>query len=392
MKILHTVEFYAPSVGGMQEVVKQLSERLVKLGHEVTVATTKLPERLEKVHNGVTIEEFSIRGNLVHCMTGEVDRYREFVFNADFDVITNFAAQQWATDALIEKLDQIRTRKVFVPTGFSGLFDPAYHGYFASMGGWMKKYDANVFLSDDYRDVNFARERGVTNGVLIPNGAGEDEFLPPPSIDIRASLGIPLDHLLVLHVGSHTGLKGHAEAIRIFTRARLANATFLLVANNSSRGCARCCRWKSRLFKCLPANLRYGKRIVVVSLSREQTVAAYHAADLFLFPSNIECSPLVLFECLASRTPFLSTDVGNAAEIARWFDSGVILPTTTDRRGHARADIAGSANLLAQLSTDHKRRLSMAEQGIRTWRERFTWEKIARDYEALYQDLVGSRS
>ena len=42
MKILHTVELYHPSQGGMQEVVKQISERLVKLGHEVTVATTKL--------------------------------------------------------------------------------------------------------------------------------------------------------------------------------------------------------------------------------------------------------------------------------------------------------------------------------------------------------------
>ena len=35
MKILHTVEFYHPSIGGMQEVVKQLSERLVLLGHEL---------------------------------------------------------------------------------------------------------------------------------------------------------------------------------------------------------------------------------------------------------------------------------------------------------------------------------------------------------------------
>ena len=35
MKILHTVEFYHPSQGSMQEVVRQISERLVKLGHKV---------------------------------------------------------------------------------------------------------------------------------------------------------------------------------------------------------------------------------------------------------------------------------------------------------------------------------------------------------------------
>ena len=55
MKILHTVEFYHPSIGGMQEVVKQLSERLVLLGHDVTVATTKMSERKESCINGVKI-------------------------------------------------------------------------------------------------------------------------------------------------------------------------------------------------------------------------------------------------------------------------------------------------------------------------------------------------
>jgi L-malate glycosyltransferase len=49
-----------------------------------------------------------------------------------------------------------------------------------------------------------------------------------------------------------------------------------------------------------------------------ETVAAYQAADLFLFPSDIERSPVVLFEAMASRTPFLTTAVGNAEEIFGW--------------------------------------------------------------------------
>lgn len=63
MKILHTVEFYYPSVGGMQEVVKRLSELLVQYGHDVTVATTRLAARRDKTINGVKIKEFEISGN-----------------------------------------------------------------------------------------------------------------------------------------------------------------------------------------------------------------------------------------------------------------------------------------------------------------------------------------
>ena len=71
MRILLCCELYSPSVGGVQEVMQQLAERLVVRGHEVTVATTKLPTRLFSELNGVTIREFKISGNLVRGMEGK---------------------------------------------------------------------------------------------------------------------------------------------------------------------------------------------------------------------------------------------------------------------------------------------------------------------------------
>jgi glycosyltransferase involved in cell wall biosynthesis len=388
MKILHTVEFYSPSVGGMSEVVKQLSERLVKLGHQVTVATSRLPERSQRTLNGVKIEEFDISGNLARGRAGEVERYQCCLQNTTFDVISNFAAQQWATDAMITMLDRINACRVFIPTGFSGLYNPLYKDYFVAMKGWMKQYDANVFLSDNYRDINFAREHGVDNRILIPNGAGEDEFLGGTKVDIRWQLGIPQDHFLLLLVGSHTGIKGHAEAIRIFTKAEINNSTLLIVANDFGGGCARACSIKKIFFNAWPKRKVDRKRLLITSLSRQETVAAYHGADLFLFPSNIECSPLVLFESLASKTPFLSTDVGNAAEIVGWSNGGVILPTRIDRKRYSRAEIEPAAKILAQLAVDSDRRTSLVDNGFKVWQERFTWEKITKEYESLYDGLV----
>lgn len=388
MKVLHTVEFYHPSVGGMQEVVKQLSERLVRLGHEVTVATTRLAERGDKFVNGVRIEEFAIRGNLAAGMTDEVERYRRFVCETRFDVITNFAAQQWATDAIITHLDRIDAKKVFVPTGFSGLYHPRFKEYFASMRRWLAQYDMNVFLSDDYRDINFARDCGVRNITVIPNGASEDEFLPEVEVDVRALLGIPRDHFLILHVGSHTGLKGHAEAIRIFDRAKIRNTTLLIAANDFGGGCASACKIRKALFNAWPKRKSDGKQVLINPLPRRETIASYQTADLFLFPSNIECSPLVLFECMASHTPFLTTDVGNAREIIRWSEGGILLPTRKDAKGYSRAEVTESAALLEELHGNSLKRDQMRDAGFRAWQERFTWEKIAREYEKLYLKLL----
>jgi len=415
VRILHTVEYYPPSVGGMQEVVRQLSERLAAMGHDVTVATSKADGREGDLLNRVRIREFDVSGNLVEGMRGDVSGYREFLRGGGFDVMTNFAVQQWATDAAITILDAIPSRKVLVPTGFSRLYFPGYRDYFRSMKKWMRRYDVNVFLSETYRDAAFAREHGIGNRVLIPNGAGEDEFLRESGIDIRDRLGIPPDAFLVLHVGSHTGDKGHREALEIFRRARVRHAVFLVVGNETG-GCDAECRATAKNQNATREFLSAGKRVIVRSLSREETVAAFRSADLFLFPSNVECSPLVLFEAAASGTPFLSTDVGNAAEIAEWTSAGMILPTDkregADRNegglvprvrrlasaflpvlsppipsGHSRARTEESARVLERLFASPDERRRMAEAGREAWKGRFTWEKIALQYEALYASL-----
>jgi glycosyltransferase involved in cell wall biosynthesis len=391
MNILHTVEQYYPALGGMAEVVRQLSERLVSRGHAVTVATSSLPERQRPVINGVMLQEFPLSGSWTSGVRGDVIRYADFLLHADFDVVTNFAAQQWASDVMLPMLDRIRGKKVFVPTGFSGLYLPEYADYFTRMCGWMKQYDMNVFLSDDYRDINFARQHGVTKTSLIPNGAAADEFLPESQIDIRRQLGIATTDLLILHVGSHTGSKGHADAMNIFRLARIRNATLVIVGNPATSGsCQQACLRSSHAFNRSPWRHLDHKRVLVASLSRPETVAAYKAADLFLFPSNIECSPIVLFECMAARTPFLTTDVGNAAEIVGWSDAGVVLPTVKAPQdyGRSHACIRESAVILADLAQDAERRERMAARGFAAWQERFTWEGIAQQYEKLYQRLL----
>src|SRR6266496_5163315 len=140
MKILHTVEFYYPSIGGAQEVVRHLSERMVRAGHDITVATTKLSGRADLTHNGVKIVEFATSGNLVNGIKGEKKKYQDFLRREKFDIIMNYAAQQWTADAFFGVMDKVSAKKVFVPCGFSALYDPAYGGYFDKMPDILRKY------------------------------------------------------------------------------------------------------------------------------------------------------------------------------------------------------------------------------------------------------------
>ncbi|MCC6600856.1 MAG: glycosyltransferase family 4 protein, partial [Crocinitomicaceae bacterium] len=354
LKIIHAVESYYPSVGGMQEVVKQLSERLAGIGHEVTVVTRRIPNRNFSSLNGVVIREFDISGNMVSGYTGNIAEYEHFLLNetGEADVISFFAAQQWASDLALPLLKKISAKKVNVPTGYSGLFVPEFKEYFEKMKVWMREYDANVFLSDNYRDIHFARENGINRIHLIPNGAAEDEFMEPSVLDIRRKLGIPQGHFLLLHVGSFTFTKGQHLAAEIFLKSGLKNATLVLVGNGYNRFYFGLMKKTLLFIRLMISKLTGSKRIICTSLSRKETVDIFREADLFIFPSMIECSPIVLFESMAAKTPFFVTDVGNAAEIVSWSGGGWIMPTRIDQQGFSHPVIRDAVIMLQQIAGD----------------------------------------
>lgn len=385
MRILHTGELYAPSVGGAQEVIKQVSEHLAKRGHKVTVGTGKLAERTESVINGVDVEEFSLTGNAVVGFQGEVQRYQEFLLSGEFDLVMNYAAQQWATDLVFPILDQLRYCKILAPCGFSGLFNPEYASYFAEIPDIMRRYDHLVFHSNLYRDIEFARKRGLEHYTVIPNGASEEEFARiNPSF--RQRYGISEDTPLMLTVGSHTGLKGHALLMEAFRRARVGHAVLIIIGNApSNRGCLTDCRRHTWLTRALSLGR---KRVLLLDPPREEVVAAYHASDLFVFASKVECSPVVLFEAMASKTPFLTVACGNAQEIVNWSQGGIVIPTKQHSDGSVEANPIDMAHAIEELIKNPEERHRLREAGYRSWRDEFTWEKIAMRYERLYQTLV----
>ncbi len=231
MRLLFACEFYYPSVGGVQEVIRQVAERLVERGHHVTVATTYLPERASRTLNGVEIVEFRVAGNLALGLRGELAEYRKYVLEADYDLLMIKAAQQWTLDALIPVLDAIRQPKVFIPCGFSGLYDPAFAEYFRTMPDTLRKFDHLIFYASKYRDIDFARAHGLSNLSVVPNGANEREFNVQKDHEFRRHYAIPSEAFVVLTVGSLTGQKGHHELAYAFALADFAGREAVLILN-----------------------------------------------------------------------------------------------------------------------------------------------------------------
>lgn len=407
MRILHTVESYYPQKNGMSEVVRQISEGLVQMGHEVYVATSKCNIRDTNEHNGVEIIEFDISGNLVNGITGETSTYIKLIKSNSFDIITNFATQQWATDLCLEYLTEILSKKVLVPTGFSGLYDKKYSVYFSNLPSKLINYDKLVFTSSAYRDYQFVFDKGIRNNIIIPNGASKKEFSEEIEFNIREKLKLNPDTKIILHVGSFTEKKGHVEALKIFSKIKKNSIAMVFVGENFDKDIG--IKFSSKLnwikyfsfkrlirpwycmnlltyFKLLLKGNH--KKIFVISLGRKELINTYKQADIFLFPSNIECSPVVIFEAMASKTPFLVSNVGNANEIVNISNAGYILPSKIDKNGYAKINIKDSAILLNRLIKNEHLIKTLGENGKKTWLGMFTWENIVSKYEQLYYKLL----
>ncbi|MBC7266801.1 MAG: glycosyltransferase family 4 protein [Anaerosomatales bacterium] len=376
--------------------MQRLSEGLAAMGHEVTVATAFCQARQGvREHNGVRIAEFDVRGNEAEGYRGDVAGFTEFVRSFDCDVMLNYAAQICTTDLVFPLLPNLSCGKVIVPCGYSRLRDPAYATYFRKMPERLRQYDRAVYMSSNYQDNRFSDEHGLTNGVVIPNGASLVEFERPRS-GFREAYGI-YEASLILCVGNLMDIKGQRDVHAAFSRSGLKDAALVFIGSEINRYVTGAMRTRNgpaydvrrkvnilrhELFESAihpdrrhryeldsPAGTR---SIVLAGVPRDMVLAAYFEADVFAFASKVECAPLVIYESMAAGLPWISFPAGNIPEL----EGGIVVD-----------DVDAMAEEMSRLIDRPNVRERLGAQGRAAWLERYTWESIVKQYERLYREV-----
>ena len=361
VKLVHTVERYAPLIGGAERVVQRVSEGLASRGHEVVVVTSG--SRRSETLNRVRIERFPLSGNAARGISGDTRAVLRIVDEFAPDIVFNYAAQTWHADTFASRIGEPRSyRLVLAPCGFSAMEDPRYAGYFSQMRSWLPHYDALVLHSAVYRDWEFAAAAGTPPNLMhvIPNGADEPPLRRAHS---RAET-------LFATVGSHVRSKGHSEFVAAVRQIGSTTAARGVVVAPPRRGLdiARGCQPR-----CLLESLRPDRVIRFIDGRPLGAVGGVLAeADAFLFPSQIECAPIVILEAMAAGVPWVSYDVGNVRELA----GGVVVGSLDEL-----------VDAGAQLARRPGERARLGEGGRRAWRQRYRWPQIVDRYEQLFTQL-----
>jgi glycosyltransferase involved in cell wall biosynthesis len=114
----------------------------------------------------------------------------------------------------------------------------------------------------------------------------------------------------------------------------------------------------------------------VVAAERMQELYAEH--DVFLFPSLMEGLPSVLLEAMATGMPVITTETCGMPDVVENGFNGLLIPP-------ANAQAMEEAILRVAQSKELRKKLG---ETARETMKRYTWERAARQLEALYQHVL----
>lgn len=318
MRILQVCHRYFPCYGGVEEHVRQISERLAE-ENEVEVCTTDSSGSLAKteVVNGVEVKRFdSYAPNNAYYFSRAMKRYLRDN-SESFDIV--HAHNYHAFPALYAAQTKKGNKLVFTPHYHckgNTFFRSLLHRPYKFFGGKIfAKADKVICVSNYEKNLilqNF--DKIEEKAVLIPNGVDLEEFR-----GLKKRKG---DSHVVLTVGRLERYKGVQHLIGVLPK--LASDVVLEIVGEGA--------YMSTLVK-LAKNLSVENRVSFFQkLSRADVLQKYVDAGVFALLSERESFGMTVVEALLCGTPCI---VANASALTEWVDNkncyGVDYPIDQNR-------------------------------------------------------------
>ena len=391
MHVVHVTPFYYPAwaYGGIPRVVYEVSRRLFRLGHEVTVITTDVYDENSRVcvdASPITIEgvrTFYVRNfsnRLAYSMQvflpGRLpDEAVEQIRRAD-------VVHMHGHRHLLNHLAFTHVRKWRIPYVFSA------HGTTLRVESRLlakKVYDrvagnrllrgaaAYLAVSDAERRQYLTAELRESKIHVIRNGLSIEEYRDlPPRGEFRDQFGIMGGAPVVLFLGKVTPRKGVDFLIRAFARLEWKDAVLVIAGNVMGRG--------EGALKRLAAQLGVENRVIFTGLLTDRTrLGAYRDADVTVYATTLEVFGLVPFESLMCGTPVIVGDDCGACEILSRAGAGEVV-----EYGNA----IELADVIGRILSDRNRAKQVVDRGRRFIEKELSWDVIVPKYVDLYREVL----
>ena len=114
---------------------------------------------------------------------------------------------------------------------------------------------------------------------------------------------------------------------------------------------------------------------------QDEALAWHQRFDVFAMTSNLEGIPRCLMESMALETPIVAYDIPGVDQLIVDEETGLLAPF---------GDVDKLVEQCARLLDDKPFADTIADRAFETVNARFSAQRMAREYESLFSDIVGS--
>ncbi len=317
-KIIQVTTFFHPILGGVEQEVLDLSNQLIKEGHEVTVFcsnSTRSRKKIKKLHD--KIGKIKIRRFRTWFSFSQFYKIYPQIFftllKTDFDIVHvhSFRRFEVYPALLAAKIKRkqiiLTTHNPFTAKGRSRLLNLFVSLHDATFGKWFTRYIDHIICLLNEEILYLERYKVKRNNIsVIPNGISNSLSKKGNPKKFIQKYHIPLRKFkyLVLWVGRVNTSKG-LENLEIAIK-QLPDVLFVFVGPNGKA---------SKYFKDLYRDNR--NVLFTGSIPHREILNAFSAADLLVLPSEHETFGVVILESIAQGVPVISTNRGGPKEIVK---------------------------------------------------------------------------
>lgn len=202
---------------------------------------------------------------------------------------------------------------------------------------------------------------------IIPNGIEINEYCSyRDTFALKDSFGITQDECVIGTVGRLTEEKGHIFLLNAFAQivSEIPKVKLIIVGDGPLR----------ESLTRMAANLHINENVIFCG-KRDDISSLLRIMDVFVLPSLTEAMPLALLEAMASERPVVASSVGEIPYMVENGVSGLLVHP---------ADTAQLKLAIIRLLKDRKFASMLAHECAKTVSERYTAERMARDYFRCY--------
>ena len=378
MKIAQVVCTFPPYMAGTGNVCFHNSLELAKLGHDVTVFTSRYPDEDFKYPDLLKVVRFK------PCFRiGNAPFLPKLTAIEKFDIVHLHYPFVFGAELVL--LNSLLRNNTLVVTYHQDLIFGGILGYLVRIYNIIVRDQViskakriltptlDHFANSSVKHVLTCRETDV---IELPNGVDPEHFNPGVSNrELREKYGIRDDENVVLFVGAldkaHI-VKGVDILLNAFRKLQSAGKVSLLIVGDGDL---------RHQYEKLAKDLAISDRVIFTGTILNWELPAYYAlSDLVVLPStSVEMFGMVLVEAMACGRPVIGTTLPGLRTVVDDGKNGLLAePGNVD-------DLTAKMQYLLDNEPVRKR---FGVQGRKKAEDRYSWPKIGKTLEQVYLEVL----